>query len=65
MVYRTRLKEGELQLHDHDELQWVEAERLEEYALAEPDQLIAKKLQNESARNKSGVPNDQGRGNER
>ena len=40
MAFRTNLLAGEVRCHDHDEVRWVEPERLEDFDLTEPDRLV-------------------------
>ena len=41
MAFRASLVAGEARSHEHDEVRWVEPERLEDFDLAEPDRLVA------------------------
>jgi 8-oxo-dGTP diphosphatase len=41
MAFRTRLSPGDVRCHDHDEIRWIEPERLEDFDLSEPDRRVA------------------------
>jgi 8-oxo-dGTP diphosphatase len=43
-AYRARYLSGNIELNDHDEIQWVSPEDLVKYDFPDPDRLIAKEV---------------------
>ena len=52
MAFRTGLLAGDVQCRDHDEVRWVEPERLGDFDLAEPDRLVVATVFPRGRRNK-------------